>query len=102
MAGHSVEEIHAAKKKFLIVFAILAALTVITMLAHVVHLPYPWNWVVGLAIAVVKAALVAAVFMHMVGEKALINRTMLFTVIFCIGLMLLTVLSFFDHIPKLF
>lgn len=98
----SEEAIRRSQWQYLKVLGWLAFLTVITVLAHELHFPTPWNWIVGLAIAVVKATLVAMIFMHMLGEKMMINRMMLFTFFFFAALMLLVVLAYFDHLSPLF
>jgi len=98
----SPEAIKQSQKLYIKVLIWLAVLTFITVAAHEFHFPAPWNWIVGLAIAVIKAALVAMIFMHMLGEKMMINRMMLFTFIFFLALMLLCVLAYFDHISPLF
>lgn len=56
------------------------------------------NIFVGMLLATVKAIMVAAVFMHLKGEKKTITQTLVITCIFCIGLFALTLLAFSDHI----
>lgn len=63
--GHSI-------KPYLAVFAALMVLTVVTVAVSHLNLVHPWNYVVGIAIAVVKASLVALFFMHLKGERTLI------------------------------
>ncbi len=98
----SPEAIRASQKHYLKILGWLMVLTFITVAAHELHFPAPWNWIIGLAIAVVKAALVAMIFMHMLGEKLLINRMMLFSAIFAVALMLLCVLAYVDHVSPIF
>ncbi len=59
-------------KRYLLVFATLMALTVVTVLVSYWHLPVAAAVTLGLAIAAVKAGLVAAFFMHLKGERVLI------------------------------
>ena len=47
------------------VFGTLAVLTILTVLASYVHLGHAGNIAIGLLIAVTKATLVAAIFMHL-------------------------------------
>ena len=59
-------------KRYYIVFGTLMVLTVVTVLVSYVHLPVAAAVTVGLAIATVKAGLVAAFFMHLKGERVVI------------------------------
>jgi len=56
------------------------------------------NMVIGMAVATFKVTLVAAVFMHLKGEKATIWRFLYFTAFFVAGLFLLTALAWYDPI----
>ena len=57
-----------------------------------------WNMIVAMALATFKAGCVAAIFMHLKSEKWTIYRFLLITVLFAIGLFLLTALAFHDPI----
>jgi caa(3)-type oxidase subunit IV len=48
---------------------------------------------IGLLVATIKASLVALIFMHLKGERGLIYKFLVFTVIFVIGLAFLTLLA---------
>ena len=56
------------------------------------------NIVVAMILATFKAGCVAAIFMHLKSEKWTIYRFLLITVVFAIGLFLLTALAFHDPI----
>jgi len=60
--------------------------------------PTPADFVIGLSVAGVKASLVALIFMHLNHEKGLIYKTLVFTFLFFIGLMVLTLFAGFDPI----
>ena len=62
--------------------------------------PTPGDYVIGLALAGVKASLVALIFMHLSHEKGLIYKTLVFTFLFFIGLMALTLFAGFDPIKE--
>ncbi len=55
------------------------------------------DFVLGLAVAATKASFVALIFMHLNHEKGLIYKLLLFTFLFFLGLMVLTI--FADHDP---
>jgi len=59
-------------KLYLLIFAVLMVLTVVTVTISYFHLPPAPAILVGLMIATVKASLVAAFFMHLKGERAII------------------------------
>ncbi len=64
--------------------------------------PTPSDFVIGLAVASTKAGLVALIFMHLNHEKGLVYKLLLFTVIFFVGLMALTLFAEFDPIREQF
>jgi len=104
--AHSPEEIRKHVRFYIGVFGALLVLSAITVGVSYIHIGPPesntGNIAVGLLIATVKAGLVAAFFMHLAGEKPLIYRVLLFTVIFVIGLFGLCIFAFHDDIPALF
>lgn len=57
---------------------------------------------IGLSVSVVKASLVALIFMHLNHEKGLIYKTLLFTFLFFLGLMTLTLFALADPIRESF
>ena len=67
----------AAYRTYIAVWAGLLVLTVVTWLVSYLHLGV-YNAVAALAIASVKAALVALYFMHLKGEKELVWAFALF------------------------
>ena len=56
------------------------------------------GFIIILGVAVVKALLVVAIFMHLKGERWTIWQFLLFTVFFVSGLFLLTLLAWGDPI----
>jgi len=56
------------------------------------------NIIVGMIVATIKASMVAAIFMHLKGEKMTIWRFLIMTAIFAIGLFFLTFLAHSDPI----
>ena len=95
---HSHVESHA--KAYLAVGAILLALTGFTVfLSYVDFGSQSRNIIVGMVVATFKASLVAAIFMHLKGEKKTIWQFLIMTTIFAIGLFMLTLLANGDPIP---
>jgi len=82
----SVEEIHRHVRLYIMIGAILLALTLVTVLVSYVHLPLPYAVTVAIAIAAFKASLVAAVFMHLKWERRDIFRVLILTAAFLIAL----------------
>jgi cytochrome c oxidase subunit 4 len=87
MSGHSPEDIKRETRVYIIVFAALAALTVITVAVSQLHLGAAAALGVALAIAVTKGSLVACYFMHLISEKKVIYAVLILTVVFFIVLM---------------
>lgn len=56
------------------------------------------NVVIAMIVATIKVGLVAAIFMHLKGEKPTIYRFLYFTVFFFAGLFLLTLFAWYDPI----
>lgn len=76
-------ESHAPNvRAYMTVFGALLFLTVVTVLVSYWHLPIFWAVTVALAIATLKSALVAAVFMHLKGERVIIYGLLGLTVFF--------------------
>lgn len=93
----SVEELKKQIKTYYWVFGALAVLTVVTVWVAFIDIPAPWNLIVGLGVAALKAALVALFFMHLLHERKLIYRILAFTFFFVLAMMFLCILSF--HSP---
>lgn len=86
------------------VFVALLVLTVVTVGASYIRLGKSGNIILALIIATFKAGLVAAIFMHLMAEKRMVFRVLLFTVIFFAGLLFLTLGTLHDsvstvHVP---
>ena len=88
-SGHddSPEAIRKEIRKYLVVFAALAVLTIITVAISQLHLPTGQAVALALAVAAIKASLVAAFFMHLISERRLVFGVLLFT-IFCFGMLM--------------
>jgi len=69
-------------RAYLTVFGALLFLTVVTVLVSYWHLPIAMAVAVALAIATLKSALVAAIFMHLKGERAIIYGLLGMTIFF--------------------
>ena len=85
---------------------LLVGLTLIVFTAITVGLSYvdfgtqKANVAVAMLVATFKAALVAAIFMHLSNEKRMIYRILIFTVFFVLGLFFLTYLAWYDPIVR--
>jgi len=92
--GHGPEEVSKAVRKYLLVFAALLVGTIVTVLASYIDFGHPGiNIGVALFIAIVKASLVAAYFMHLIDERKLIYGLLGATAFFFTGLMYFTLWS---------
>ena len=80
-------------RTYLIVFAALAVLTVVTVAVYYLELSVPMAITVALIIATVKGSLVACYFMHLISEKKLILLMLLMTASFFFVLLLVPMMT---------
>ena len=84
---------------YLVVFGALLVLTLTTVAASYLDLSAGPAVALGLAIALVKAGLVAAFFMHLSHERALIYASLVLTAVLFLSLIGLTLWSEMTHPP---
>ena len=88
------QEIDRHVRTYILVFAALMVLTLVTVGAwRFLDLPIGPTIVVALFIATIKASLVACFFMHLISEKKLIYAVLLLTVAFFFVLLLVPMLT---------
>lgn len=98
-SSSTAEHVEHSVSKYKILFFGLMALTLITVgLSYVDFGSSFWNVVVALVVASLKAGLVAAIFMHLWGERSTVWKVLVFTVVFVAGLFGLSYLHFSDPI----
>ena len=98
MADSHAQDIDKHVRTYIIVFVSLMALTLVTVAVAFIEMPVWMAIAVALFIASVKGSLVACYFMHLISEKKLILVTLVFTVFFFVGLLLLPVFTHMDAI----
>ena len=97
-ASHDAHDIQAHVRTYYKVFGALLVLTVLTVAVSYLHMPVIPAVIVALTIASFKAALVAAVFMHLRGEKQFIYWSLYLTAVFFVLLFALPMWTEGDHI----
>ncbi len=100
MTAQEHENVSQHVRRYLYVFYTLLFGTLVTVGAS--YIPFgnhAINIAVALCIAVGKASLVAGFFMHLISERKLIYGLLVFTTIFFLGLMFLTVSAYADFPP---
>jgi len=95
MEAH-VDDVRKHVRVYIVVFAALAALTVITVAVSYLDLSVRASIIVALMIASIKGSLVACYFMHLISERKLIYSVLVLTVIFFAALMFLPLGALFD------
>ncbi len=80
-------------RTYMIVFAALAVLTVVTVAVYYLELSVPMAITVALIIATVKGSLVACYFMHLISEKKLIYLMLMMTAAFFFVLLLVPMIT---------
>ncbi len=76
---------------YVMVFAALAVLTIVTVAISYLHLPTAYAIGIALVVATVKASLVALYFMHLISEEKVILWLLLLCAAFFVALMALPV-----------
>lgn len=98
---HVAHDVSKHIRAYLMVGLTLIAFTAITVgLSYVDFGTQKANVAVALVVATFKAALVAAIFMHLSNEKRMIYRILIFTAFFVLGLFFLTYLAWYDPIVR--
>jgi cytochrome c oxidase subunit 4 len=70
--AHGAHDIQAHVRTYYKIFGALMVLTIVTVGVSYLHLPHTEAVIVALAIATLKASLVAMFFMHLKGEKPMV------------------------------
>jgi len=78
---------------YILVFAALAVLTIVTVAVSYLDLPTGPAVVVALIIATIKASMVALYFMHLISEKTVIYGVLILMAAFFVVLMLVPVFT---------
>ena len=90
-------DVQKSIRNYLIVFAALTLLTVLTVAVAYLDLPIVPAIIIALVIATVKGSLVVGYFMHLISEKKVIIYFMILTVVFFLVLIIFTYISFLDQ-----
>lgn len=96
--GHDPAELRKHVRIYMVVFASLMALTLVTVGISYLHLPTIPAVGLALIVASVKGTLVACYFMHLISERKLVLIVMALTVFFFLGVLLGPVLTEIDEI----
>jgi cytochrome c oxidase subunit 4 len=88
MSGET-HDVRKEIKRYLIVFAALLALTVITVIASNFHFGVTLGVMIALIIASFKGYLVACNFMHLSNEKKVVYLVLILAAVFIIAMMIL-------------
>ena len=98
----SIEEIRKHVRVYILVFAALAVLTVVTVAVSYLHIEsVAVTVLIALFIASIKGGLVAGYFMHLVSEKQIIYWVLAVTVAFFAVLMLLPSFTEFTGVGEM-
>jgi cytochrome c oxidase subunit 4 len=96
--AHAPQDVRKEVRTYLMVFAALMVLTVVTVAVSYLRLALPAAVLVALVIATIKGGMVASFFMHLIHERRLIFWVLLLTVAFFVFLMFIPLLTSLDRI----
>jgi cytochrome c oxidase subunit 4 len=100
MDAHASEDVSKHVRTYLIVFGALMLGTVLTVGVSYLHLPTREAIFVALAIATVKASLVAMFFMHLIDERKLVYSVLTLTAVFFLFLMSIPLATILDRVVQ--
>ena len=101
MSAHdSPEAIQAETRKYMMVFASLAVLTIVTVAVSYLDLSIGMAVTLAMIVASVKGTLVAAYFMHLLDERKTIYAILVLTMVFLVVLMVVPAGAFSDHLGE--
>jgi len=89
-------DIKSEKAKYYKVFGALLIFTLITVALKSLQVGIALAITLALIVATIKASLVASFFMHLIAEKKSVYLVLIFTVIFFVGMIFLTLGSFYS------
>jgi cytochrome c oxidase subunit 4 len=96
--GHDLQAHPVHVKGYLAVFGALMVLTLVTVAVSYLQMPMTPTVLVALAIASVKAALVAMFFMHLKGERPMVYWSLALTAVLFVALFAFLLWSEGDHL----
>lgn len=96
--GHDPAEIDKHVRTYIMVFATLLVLTMVTVAVSYLHLEVHEAVAVALVIASIKASLVALFFMHLISERQIILLILALTAAFAVVLLVLPAVTNHDHV----
>jgi cytochrome c oxidase subunit 4 len=96
MGNHA--DIDRQVKGYLLVFATLMTLTIVTVAISRLHLPVATAVTIALVVASIKGGLVASYFMHLISERKLIYWVLSITIAFFLAVLLLPLWAHFEPI----
>ncbi|MFQ6677009.1 MAG: cytochrome C oxidase subunit IV family protein [Fidelibacterota bacterium] len=91
-------EIKNHVKVYIMIFGLLAVLTLVTVGASYLNLEAGETIFLALSIATIKGSLVAGYFMHLISEKTMIKWVLMLTIFFFLLLMFLPTISVIDQV----
>ena len=98
MSSGSHADIDRQVRIYILVFATLMVLTLVTVAVSRLHLPVAGAVAVALVVASVKGGLVAGYFMHLISERKLIYWVLGFTVAFFLAVLLIPLWATFEPV----
>jgi caa(3)-type oxidase subunit IV len=97
--GDAAHDVASHVRGYVIVGLTLFGCTILTVfLSYVDFGSIKANFIIAMIVATFKAGLVAAIFMHLLSERWTIYRVLILTVVFVLGLFLLTLLAWYNPI----
>jgi len=100
--GSSAEEIRSHVKVYLMIFAALLVLTLVTVGVSFLNVSIPMAIAIALVVAGIKGSLVACYFMHLISERGFVFWVLGICVVFFFALMFLPLITTHNHPLSIF
>ncbi|MDX6766839.1 MAG: cytochrome C oxidase subunit IV family protein [Candidatus Methylacidiphilales bacterium] len=91
------EQIHAEVRNFWRTFYVLTGMTVVMFGLYFIPMPAAATGALVLGITALKSVVAAFFFMHLIGARKFVHQFLVFTAVFAIFLLGLSLLAWWDH-----
>jgi|GEM_PF-5680722 len=90
-------EVHTHVRHYWKTFWVLSLMTVVMFGCYFIPMPATANEIAVLGITALKSIIAAFFFMHLIGARKFVHQVLVFTAIFAVFLLGLSLLAFMDH-----
>ena len=97
LSAEETAEVHSHVRHYWKTFWVLSLMTAVMFGCYFIPMPAAASEIVQLGITALKSVVAAFFFMHLIGARKFIHQVLIFTAIFAIFLLGLSLLAFMDN-----